>query len=76
VNIDTQMERLRERVSKLSEEYNHGSCLNCEAQLTQADIDNDCTCTNCGSSIDGDDEDLLEVEQGDYTWDGYSHGDD
>lgn len=60
MNTDILHERLKERFTESRSDYNHGSCLNCSAQLTQADIDNDRTCTNCGSSIDADEEDLYE----------------
>jgi len=60
MNTDTLRERLRERITEPRSDYDHGSCLNCDTQLTQADIDNDRTCTNYGSSIDADDEDLYD----------------
>lgn len=71
IDTDKLIERLRERISDSSDNnYAGGYCDNCNAQLTRADIDNDRTCTNCGSSLDADDEgleeDLLEVEQDDY----------
>lgn len=63
LNFDTLRERLRERISESSDgDYAGGYCLNCNAQLTQADIDNDRTCTNCGSNIDADDEDCCHFD--------------
>lgn len=60
INSDTLLERLRERVTESDDSYNHGHCDNCNAQLTQADIDNDRTCTNCGSAMESDDEELFD----------------
>jgi len=62
-NFDTLRERLRERIAESSDsDYAGGYCDNCGVQLTQADIDNDRTCTNCGSSLDVDDEDCCHFD--------------
>jgi len=67
-NFDLTHERLRERVTEPRSDYDHGYCLNCCAQLTIADVENE-ECSQCGSSLTSDDEDLY-----DYDWDGYQHG--
>ena len=57
-NFDITRERLRERLTEpRDDDYAGGYCDNCNAQLTIADIDNDRTCTQCGSQMDSDDED-------------------
>lgn len=54
-NYDTLRERLRERVT---EESNWDTlCGNCQATLTAADREAG-ECTQCGSSIESDNEDL------------------
>jgi uncharacterized paraquat-inducible protein A len=73
-NFDNLAERIRERVSEARDDYGLGQCKACDVVLTQTDIDAD-ECSNCHASLTVDDEDLLEVERGDYGWDGYSHGD-
>jgi uncharacterized paraquat-inducible protein A len=61
LNFDTLQERLRERIAE-STDYGLAECLNCNATLTQADIDNDRTCTQCGSNIDANDEDCCHFD--------------
>jgi ribosomal protein S27AE len=58
INVDKFRERLRERRedSTATAEY----CLNCGAQITAADIKNNQTCTQCGSVLESDNEDLRE----------------
>jgi len=76
-NFDTLQERLRERVQEADDDYDGGHCSACDVQLTATDRENE-ACTNCSVSLVDDesvDEDLLEVELGDYGWDGYDHGD-
>ena len=83
IDTDKLRERIRERVTELDDDdddYQRGSCPNCESTLTVTDIFTG-VCTQCRqllSSTPGPDEsvdeDLLEVEQGDYLWDGYAHG--
>lgn len=62
INSDLLLERLRERVTEPRDDSNLGHCLNCNVQLTQADIDNDRTCTNCDSNVDADDEDCCHFD--------------
>jgi hypothetical protein len=90
INTDQIRERLRERLTEPADgdEYQRGYCPNCEATLTVTDIFTG-VCTQCrqllsslpvnDESVDEhlhEDDDLLPVEIEDYTWDGYSHGDD
>jgi predicted RNA-binding Zn-ribbon protein involved in translation (DUF1610 family) len=62
IDADKLRERLRERVTESRSDYDHGYCLNCEAQLMSADVENDHTCTNCGSGMDADDEDCCHFD--------------
>jgi len=57
MTFDITRERLRERLTEPRDDYGLGECGTCGATLTQTDIDNDRTCTNCGSQMDSDDED-------------------
>ncbi len=56
-NFDHLAERLRERITEPRDDYERGYCENCQARLTQADIDAD-ECSNCHASLTMDDEDL------------------
>lgn len=62
INVDTLRERIRERLEE--DDSDLGYCLNCNAQLTEADYEAE-ECTACHSSLMSDDEDLWEVA--DYT---------
>lgn len=64
INTDIDRERLRERLTEPRDDYHHGYCLNCESQLTSADVEAG-ECTACGSSIDVDDEHLRKDGYGD-----------
>jgi hypothetical protein len=61
IDTDILRERLRERLSEPDDgdDYNRGYCVNCECQLTQADIEAD-ECSNCGSGLTADNEDLFD----------------
>lgn len=72
-NFDTMLDRLYGRQTERTDDYGLGECWNCGATLTAADIKHG-DCTACGSQTERDNEDLSDVELGDYTWDGYSHG--
>lgn len=56
-NYDTLRERLRERVTE--SDYGVGECLNCLATLTAVDVQTG-ECSQCGSSIESDEEDFYE----------------
>jgi hypothetical protein len=71
-DTDKFLHRLRERQTERGDDATIYD--NCRAGLTETDRGLG-FCTQCKSSIESDDEDLLEVERGDYGWDGYSHGD-
>lgn len=72
MNTDIQLERLRERVTEPRDDYDRGECLNCNATLTQADVDNERECTQCGSLIDLADEEEFDW----YNANGLLDGDD
>lgn len=70
-SFDTMLDRLTERQTERTDAT---ICDNCRAGLTETDWELG-FCTQCKSNIESDDDDLNEVERGDYGWDGYSHGD-
>jgi hypothetical protein len=59
IDTDILRERLRERMTEPSDDYNRGQCQNCLAQLTTTDVEAD-ECSNCHSGLTADDEDLAD----------------
>jgi len=59
IDTDKLRERLRERVLEPDDEYHAGHCLNCHVQLTKADVEAS-ECSQCHSSLETDDEDLVD----------------
>lgn len=58
INSDTLRERLRERLQEPKDDDAHCPC--CHVMLTSADREDAEVCTNCGSVMDSDDEDLRD----------------
>ena len=68
-NFDTMLDRLRERQTEPRDDYDLGSCWNCDATLTAADIEHG-DCTACGSLTESDDEDLNDFNGWELGYDG------
>jgi hypothetical protein len=59
IDSDRLLQRLRECVMEGGDDYNHGHCANCNADLTAADVEGG-ECSNCHSAVKSDDEDLQD----------------
>jgi hypothetical protein len=62
-NFDPLLARLRERAEDYGCDIGDGYCLNCQARLTEADVEAG-ECTNCHSQLESDNEDLNGWELG------------
>jgi hypothetical protein len=73
IDSDRIIERLRERVQEPADDYDHGVCGKCEAQLTQEDFDNG-ACTQCGDGVPEVDDESVDEHLYDDDNDGYYDG--